>query len=61
MIKARIIDKGELVVVETELGQKAIIPKDKLCEFTQRFNLKLENYQIECRIKRVGGEYDELE
>ncbi len=61
MVKAKIIDKGELVVVITELGQKAVVPKDKLCELIQRFNLELVDYSIECRIRRVGGDLVEFE
>jgi len=60
-IKAKVIDKGELVVIETELGQKAVIPRDKLCELSARFNIEFTNIRLECG-KAVSGEsYIEIE
>ena len=47
-IRARVIDKGEIVIIITEFNQKAIIPKDKLCELAARFNLIYENIEISC-------------
>ena len=47
-IRARVIDRGEVVVVITEFGQKAVIPRDKLCELAARFNLEYENIDLSC-------------
>jgi hypothetical protein len=61
-LKARVDYKGDLAIVETELGQKAVIPKDKLCELAARFNLEYVNIDIDCReFKKTGEEYFEIE
>jgi hypothetical protein len=61
-IKAKITDKGELVIVTTELGQQAVVPKDRLCELALRFNLEFENIEINCATTTSGGEeYIEFE
>ncbi|MCE4628127.1 MAG: hypothetical protein F7C34_03140 [Desulfurococcales archaeon] len=60
-IKARVTEKGDLVVVETELGQKAVVPRDKLCELAIRFNLEYENIKLECEKAVAGEAYIEVE
>ena len=52
-IKARVIDKGEIVIIITEFDQKAVVPKDKLCELAARFNLEYENIDISCPEMKV--------
>jgi hypothetical protein len=61
-IKAKVDYRGELAVVETELGQRAVIPKDKLCELAARFNLEYININIDCKSTSETGErYLEIE
>ena len=48
-IRAHAEDKGELVIITTEHGQKAVIPKDKLCELTFRYNIQIENIKLNCQ------------
>ncbi|ADL19495.1 hypothetical protein ASAC_1090 [Acidilobus saccharovorans 345-15] len=38
-MKARVTKRGNLAFIETELGQKAVIPWDTLCSFIARYNL----------------------
>ncbi len=45
MIKAKAIrkeQKGHIAFLETELGQKAIIPWDELCNVAKKLKLKIE-------------------
>ena len=46
--RARVEDKGEVVLVITELDQKAVIPKDKLCELAARYNIEYTNIDLKC-------------
>ncbi len=60
-VKARVTEKGDLVIVETELGQKAVVPRDKLCELATRFNIEYENIKLECEKAVAGETYIEVE
>jgi len=40
-LRARIIKRGNLAYIETELGQKAVVPWDTLCNFLVRFNINV--------------------
>ncbi len=40
-----------LVLIETELGQKCVIPQSRLCEFLERYNIVLEGFEHACRRK----------
>jgi len=41
-------ERGDLAVIETELGQKAVIPRDKLCELAIRYDIEFININIKC-------------
>ncbi|MCE4604003.1 MAG: hypothetical protein F7B20_03440 [Aeropyrum sp.] len=44
-MKARVkILDNQLVLVETELGQKCVVPKSELCRLAERFGLEIEGY-----------------
>lgn len=51
MIKAKARRYGNLAFLETELGQKAIVPWDKLCEVARKLNLIIEvdGMELKCR------------
>jgi len=40
-LRARIVKRGNLAYIETELGQKAVVPWDALCNFLVRFNINV--------------------
>ncbi len=40
-MRARIIKRGNLAYIETELGQRAVVPWDALCNFLVRFNINV--------------------
>jgi len=40
-LRARIIKRGNLAYIETELGQKAVVPWDTLCNFLVRYNINV--------------------
>ncbi|MFP3081285.1 MAG: hypothetical protein RXR09_07215 [Acidilobus sp.] len=40
-MRARIVKRGNLAYIETELGQKAVVPWDALCNFLVRFNINV--------------------
>jgi len=44
-LRARIIKRGNLAYIETELGQKAVVPWDALCNFLVRFNINASNVE----------------
>ncbi|MCE4618986.1 MAG: hypothetical protein F7C82_06990 [Desulfurococcales archaeon] len=52
MPKATIKKVGKLAIVETEYGQKAVVPIDSLCELIINFNITIVNEDIKC--ERVG-------
>lgn len=57
MVRAWIKRVGEgLVVVETEYGQKAVVPDVSLCDLLTRYKLEVVNENVKCeRIEvRVG-------
>ncbi|GBF08547.1 hypothetical protein [Aeropyrum pernix] len=37
---------GNLVLVETELGQKCVVPESELCSLAERFGLEIEG--LDC-------------
>ena len=41
-VRARVKVKGGLVIVETEEGQKAVVPLESACEFMRDYNLEPE-------------------
>ena len=43
MIKATIQRKGNLALIQTQQGQKAIIPWNTLCNFLQKHKIKPTN------------------
>ncbi len=49
MEKAKVTIKGRLAFIETESGAKAVIPSTTLCEFIKRFNLIVENGNVNCK------------
>lgn len=49
---------GKLAIVETEYGQKAVVPLDSLCELIINFNLIITNEEVKCeRIGRRGKKW----
>jgi len=44
-LRARIIKRGNLAYIETELGQKAVVPWDALCNFLVRYNINVRNVE----------------
>jgi hypothetical protein len=40
-LRARIVKRGNLAYIETELGQRAVVPWDALCNFLVRFNINV--------------------
>ena len=52
MPKATIKRVGKLAIVETEYGQKAVVPIDSLCELIINFDITIVNEDIKC--ERVG-------
>ncbi|BAN90484.1 hypothetical protein [Aeropyrum camini] len=44
---------GNLVLVETELGQKCVVPESELCSLAERFGLDIEG--VECRSPSKAG------
>ena len=54
MVKAWIYRQGDLVLVETESGQKAVVPSSSLCNLIVRFRLEIVNEEIRCERYRSG-------
>jgi len=44
-LRARIIKRGNLAYIETELGQRAVVPWDALCNFLVRFNINVKEVE----------------
>jgi len=63
MVKAWIRRVGDLVLVETETGQKAVVPAGSLCSLIARFRLQIVNEEVRCEQYRTGVqiEVDEVE
>jgi len=63
MVKAWIRRRGDLVLVETESGQKAVVPLGSLCSLIARFRLEIVNEEVKCERYRTGVplEVDEVE
>jgi len=47
-VKAKVEVKGPLAVIETEYGQKAVIPADTLCAFIAKYGIDVEGAEIDC-------------
>ncbi|WP_425393262.1 hypothetical protein [Caldisphaera lagunensis] len=50
-MKARITKRGSLAFIETEAGQKAVVPWDNICNIIRRFELIPEivgNEKLDC-------------
>ncbi len=61
-VKARVEVKGPLAIIETEYGQRAVIPADTLCTFLAKYGIEAEGVDIECpqieSTKLAGVEVD---
>jgi len=58
-VKARIERVGELVILETEFGQKAVVPQDTLCDLIARYRLEIVNEAVKCeRVETGVSKYD---
>jgi len=55
MVKARARRVGNLVILETELGQKAIVPWDSLCDLARKLDLTIEIDGVEVKCENLGG------
>ncbi|AMD30986.1 MAG: hypothetical protein RXN88_03305 [Acidilobus sp.] len=44
-MRAKVTKRGSLAFVETELGQKAVIPWDSLCSFIARYHLEVSSVE----------------
>jgi hypothetical protein len=53
MIKARAWRRGYIAFLETELGQKAVVPWDELCNVVRKLKLKIEVEGVELRCEEV--------
>ncbi|MEB3845263.1 MAG: hypothetical protein LRS48_06275 [Desulfurococcales archaeon] len=60
MVKAKVEEHGDLLIVKTEYGQVAVIPRERICELIARFNLEIDNLPVNCEIRR-GEDYIEYE
>ncbi|MEM0490974.1 MAG: hypothetical protein QXO93_02060 [Acidilobaceae archaeon] len=52
MVKAKVKRRQQLAIIETEIGQRAVIPLDALCDFARKLNLILvaeDGKEIECK------------
>lgn len=41
-MRAKVVKRGGLAFIETELGQKAVVPWDTLCDIIARFGLNVD-------------------
>ncbi len=48
-VKARVYVRGGLAIVETELGERAVVPADSLCQLARDYDLELEPIEGEVR------------
>ncbi len=50
MIRAKARRKGHIVFLETEFGQKAVVPWDELCNVARKLKLKVdvEGFELKC-------------
>ena len=48
MPKAILKKVGKLAIIETEYGQKAVIPLESVCDLIIRFNIMITNDNIKC-------------
>jgi len=55
MVKARARRVGNLAILETELGQKAIVPWDSLCDLARKLDLTVEVNGVEVKCENLGG------
>ncbi len=53
MIKARAWRRGYIAFLETELGQKAVVPWDELCSVARKLKLKIEVEGVELKCEEV--------
>ncbi len=56
-VKAKATRVGpNLILVETEYGQKCVVPEQSLCELVARYGLEIvEGETIKCNTKIVGS------
>ena len=45
---------GKLAIIETEYGQKAVVPVDSLCDLVINHNIIIVNEDIKC--EKIGKE-----
>ncbi|MEB2836175.1 MAG: hypothetical protein GSR80_000195 [Desulfurococcales archaeon] len=58
-LKAKVKIMGVLAFVETELGERAVVPVSSLCSMLRRFRLKVaEGDRVECPETIEIGESD---
>ncbi len=48
MPKATIRRVGKLAIIETEYGQKAVVPVESICDLIIRFNITIINEDLKC-------------
>jgi len=55
-VAARVEIRGSLAFVETELGERAVVPVSSLCKLLARFNLEIvDGDRVECpEVVEVG-------
>ena len=55
-VKAKIKRVSDnLVLLETEYGQKCIIPDYTLCDFINRYNIEIDgNHLVKCTPKKIS-------
>ncbi|GAB6148512.1 hypothetical protein [Stetteria hydrogenophila] len=61
-VRARVTVRGSLAVIETEYGQKAVIPADTLCAFLARYKIKAEGLDFACpQLETTGAQGVEVD
>lgn len=61
-VRARVEVKGPLAFIETEYGERAVVPADTLCSFLVKYGIEAEGEGVDCSrvesVKPVAVEVD---
>jgi hypothetical protein len=53
MVRAKATRRGHIAFLETELGQKAVVPWDELCNIARMLRLRIEVEGVELKCEDV--------
>jgi sensor c-di-GMP phosphodiesterase-like protein len=53
MVRAKATRRGHIAFLETELGQKAVVPWDELCNIAKMLRLRIEVEGVELKCDDV--------